>query len=336
MAVSPKVSVVVPVFNAANKILDSVDSLLNQSLDGLEIIIVNDGSSDCSGAIIDRLAYHNHNIVAVHFSENRGVHEARLAGLRQSTAPWIGFLDADDFVQPNMYEYLHTLANEQHVDIVVCGSYRVTAEHRRIAPKLRFQRSMRVESNTFERFCAFEFGTGSLCNKLYRRDVIAPYANMHFPWRQDINEDLLLNIGCFYRAKSVYLCKEILYNYVFNKSSVTSTAKNTKSYVNTYRAAALAVHLFSELGIEVLSSIIDMYRIQLSWNDYLIDDVDTIIPYERELQEAIDLISRAHPSALALLTARQRPPLVGVKLAARSLLYRILYPIGLGAVFSRH
>lgn len=326
---APRVSVVVPVYNAGQKLIPSIDSLLNQTLKNIEIIIVNDASTDESGRLIDRLACDHDNIVPIHLGKNSGVHEARLAGLKKSTAPWIGFLDADDFARPNMFEFMYSRGMEHAAEIVVCGSYRVTPSQKIISSKLRFKRSTKVENGVFEKFCRFAFGTGTLWNKLYRRELIVPCANMRFPWRQDINEDLILNIGCFHRANSVYLCKEMLYNYVLNGNSVTSTTSNAKAYVDTYRAAALAIDSFSELGPDVLSKIIDMYRIQLSWDSYLIDDIHTIIPYQYELQEAIDLISSVYPAALALLNARRRPALVGVRLATRSLLHRSLIMLGL-------
>ncbi len=158
MPVAPKVSVIVPVFNAGAKLLPSIESLLNQTLKDIEIIIVNDASTDNSGSVIDQLAKENTNIVPVHFSENKGVHEARLAGLKKSTAPWIGFLDADDFARPNMFATLLSAAVDNDVDIVVCGSDRVTEQRKVIAPKLRFRRSEKVDDNVFERFCAFEEG----------------------------------------------------------------------------------------------------------------------------------------------------------------------------------
>lgn len=322
MPVAPKVSVIVPVFNAGEKLAPSIESLLNQTLKDIEIIIVNDASIDNSGSVIDQLAKENTNIVPVHFSENKGVHEARLAGLKNSTAPWIGFLDADDFARPNMFETLLSAAVDNDVDIVVCGSDRVTEQRKVIAPKLRFRRSEKVDENVFERFCAFEFGTGMLWNKLFRRSVIEPWFGLHFPWRQSINEDLILNIGCFYNAKSVYLCKDSLHEYVLHQASVTSLTSPEKAYVNTYRAAALAVNLCSELGDDALPKVIDLYRTQLSWGDYQIGSVASILGYDAELKEAVKLISETQPAALALLAARQRPPLVGARLAVKSLIHR--------------
>src|SRR5690606_14672731 len=164
MKSSPKVSVIVPVFNCGASLAASIESLINQSLKNIEIIIVNDASSDNTAVVIDRLAQSTPNIIPIHLLENKGVHEARLAGLKKSTAPWIGFMDADDFVRPMMFETMLAAAIQYDVDIVVCGADRVTEQRKVIAPKLRFKRSNKVDEDIFQRFCAFEFGTGMLWN----------------------------------------------------------------------------------------------------------------------------------------------------------------------------
>ncbi|KAA1174660.1 glycosyltransferase [Marinobacter salinexigens] len=329
MSFSPQISVIVPVFNAGAQLVPSIESLLKQSLADIEIIIVNDASTDSSASVIDKLAEDNANILPVHLSVNKGVHEARLAGLAKSSAPWIGFLDADDFAKPGMFETLLSSAVDYDVDIVVCGSNRVTSQRKIIAPKVRFRRSEKVLVNTFDRFCAYEFGSGMLWNKLFKRSIIEPWFDLHFPWRQSINEDLLMNIGCFYQAKSVYLCKEVLHDYVLHESSATANIPISKAYVNTYRAAALAISNFSGLGDDTLSKIIDMYRIQLSWRCYQVDNAALILSYEKELREATDVINDVFPAALALLAARPRPPVVNVELALKSLFHRCLTAVGL-------
>ncbi|SOB74540.1 Glycosyl transferase family 2 [Marinobacter sp. LV10R510-11A] len=324
MVNSPDVSVIVPVFNGGDGLEFSLRSLLKQTLKKLEIIVVNDASTDNSEAVINHLASENGNIVAIHLPENQGVHEARLAGIKKAAAPWIGFLDADDFARPNMFEVMLGAGKQENVDIVVCGSYRVTPERKPIKPKLRFKRSKKVDSDVFEKFCRFEFGTGMLWNKLYRREVLTPYGDMHFPWRQNINEDLLLNIGCFYKAESVFVSDEVLHEYVLNESSITSTINNAKAYVDTYRAYALAVSFFSELGSDVMRNIIEMYRTQLTWGGYLVDDVTKLMGHQKDLNEAADLIYRSFPAALVLISARQRPTRVGARLAISSLMNRCL------------
>src|SRR5690554_6330685 len=248
MPALPKVSVIVPVFNAGEKLIPNIESLVNQTLKGIEIIIVNDASVDNSSSIIDQLAREHTNVVSVHLSENKGVHEARLAGLKKSTAPWIGFLDADDFARPNMFSKMYAAAVDHRVDIVVCGSDRVDEQRKFVAKKLQFNRSEKIDVNVFERFCAFEFGTGMLWNKLFKRSVIEPWFDLHFPWRQSINEDLILNIGCFHNAESVYLLKEKLYEYVISEGSVTTEMKKCWAYSETFRAYVLAVTSYQSLG----------------------------------------------------------------------------------------
>lgn len=319
MTDSPRVSVIVPVFNSGQRLVPSIESLLSQSLTNLEIIIVNDASTDDSGIVIDRIARENENVKPVHLTENKGVHEARLAGLNKSTAPWVGFLDADDFARPNMYVALLSAAEVNNVDIVVCGSDRISVGRKRIATKLRFQRSEKIEKKVFEKFCAFEFGTGMLWNKLFRRTVIEPWFDLHFPWRQNINEDLLLNIGCFYNARSVFLLSDILHDYVLDKNSVTSKMKKSWAYAEIFRAYALAVIFYQHLGTHALNLIIDMYRTQLSWGNYQLASSDELTAYKDKLNEATCLLFDKNPYALAAISARKQPLNIGARLAIKSL-----------------
>lgn len=324
----PDVSVIVPVFNAGKGLEATLRTLLNQTLKNIEIIIVNDASTDNSADVINLLAAENDNIVPIHLTENMGVYEARLTGIKRAAAPWLGFVDADDFVHPGMFEVMLGAAKKHDVDIVVCGANRVTPERKPIGAKVRFECSKKVDTDVFEKFCRFEFGTGMLCNRLYRRDVITPYADMHFPWRQNMNEDLLLNIGCFHKADSVYLSDEILYDYVLNPSSVTSTTNNLAAYVELYRAYALAVSNYSKLGSDVICNIIEMYRIQLLWEVYQVDNINEILVYEPRLKEAVDLIYQSYPIAAAVLTVRQRSVWVRSELTFKSIVHRLLSALG--------
>jgi len=321
---TPTVSVIVPVYNASHKLVFSIESLLNQTLQGLEIIIVNDASTDDTADVIDRLARYHTNIVPVHFNENKGVHEARLAGLKKSSSPWIGFIDADDFARPNMFAKLLTAAVGNDVDIVVCGSDRVTEQRKVIGPKLRFKNSQKVDINIFERFCSFDFGAGMLWNKLYKREIIESCFDLHFVWRQSINEDLLLNIGCFYNSNSVFLLKDILHEYVFSEDSVTARMNNSWAYVEIYRAFALAMTCYQHLDSSKMTCIIDMYRRQLSWNNYQLPKTVELAGYKQKLEEATKLLNNENPYALAAIAARKPGAVVGVNEAIKSLLIAIV------------
>lgn len=318
------VSIIVPVFNGAQTLERSVDSLLDQTLKALEIILINDASSDETGSLIDRMAAEHPQIRALHNEQNQGVHETRLNGLRAATAPWIGFLDADDIARPEMFEKMHAAGEQQRADIVVCGAYRVTGDRKVISPKLRFRNSATITDDVFRRFCQFRFGTGMLWNKLFRREVIMPYAQLHFPWRQNINEDLILNIGCFKDATTVHLMKDMLYEYVFRETSVSSSGSVERACLQTLRAYAIAVSLFHECGDDILSDITNMYRQQLSWPPYQLADARSMASFGPEIAEAVDLIMRYHPAGLGGLVTTPRSAPISLGRVARALTRKIL------------
>ncbi|WP_416907199.1 MAG: glycosyltransferase family 2 protein [Polymorphobacter sp.] len=319
MASPPKVSVIVPAYNAASTLAASIDSLQRQTLNEIEIVVVDDASTDETNRIIHSLAAADARIVALRLRQNAGVHEARLAGMKACQAPWIGFLDADDFARPAMYSTMLEAGLEHAVDIVMCGSDRVTDARVPIAPKQHFGESRRIEADIFRRLCTWEFGTGSLWNKLFRRSVIAPWFDLHFPWKQSINEDLLLNIGCFSKANSVYLLRDVLHEYVRSERSVTSIISPTQAFTETFRAYALAVSSFQHLGDAALSDIIDLYRLQLNGESCRVDRSAALGAHRDELEAAVTMLFRSNPQALAAITARGEPATVSGHEALRSL-----------------
>ncbi|MBR3064638.1 MAG: glycosyltransferase [Bacteroidales bacterium] len=121
---APKVSIVVPIFNAAKTIHRCLDSLKSQTLKEIEIICVNDGSSDNSGTILED--YRSDDRIIIHHQKNEGVSAARNRGVSLATGEYIAFLDADDYADPTTYETLYTAARENVASMVVSDFYRVT------------------------------------------------------------------------------------------------------------------------------------------------------------------------------------------------------------------
>ena len=111
-----KVSIIVPVFNVDKYISKCVDSLINQTYKNIEIILVDDGSTDFSSKIIDDYAKKDQRIITIH-KKNGGVSSARNIGLKNSTGEYICFADADDFLMPDYVEYLYILATQNNADI---------------------------------------------------------------------------------------------------------------------------------------------------------------------------------------------------------------------------
>lgn len=114
------VSIVVPVYKCEKWLERCVDSILRQTFSQFELILVEDGSPDLSGAICDRYALQDGRVIVLH-QENRGVSAARLSGLQQACGEWICFIDSDDYVEPDYLERLIHTAKEKQVQLVCCN-----------------------------------------------------------------------------------------------------------------------------------------------------------------------------------------------------------------------
>ena len=117
-----KLSVIVPVYNAEATLSATVLSLIELSIEGIEIILVNDGSRDGSAEICDRFAKNHDNVICIH-KKNGGVSSARNAGLTAARGEWIGFVDSDDTVERDAYDYLISEAECAQVDIAQFAVY---------------------------------------------------------------------------------------------------------------------------------------------------------------------------------------------------------------------
>ena len=115
----PKVSIIVPVYNMQNYLKKCFDSLINQTLADVEIIVVNDESTDNSPEIIEAYALMDKRIKVIN-RKNGGLSMARNSGMSVATGEYIGFVDSDDWVELEMYEKMYDLASKHSADIVIC------------------------------------------------------------------------------------------------------------------------------------------------------------------------------------------------------------------------
>ena len=116
----PILSVIVPVYNSEKYLERCVESVMASSLKNLEIILVNDGSSDCSDKLCDRLAQRDKRIVVIH-QQNAGVSAARNRGLEKAEGKYFAFVDSDDYIEPYMYEKMIASMEKNDADLVCCG-----------------------------------------------------------------------------------------------------------------------------------------------------------------------------------------------------------------------
>ena len=117
----PKISVVVPVYNTEKYLRECVDSILNQTVQDIEVILVDDGSPDNCPAICDAYAAMDNRVKVVH-KENGGLSSARNAGIKAAVGEWIAFVDSDDVIEPDMYETMLDAAENGDVSLVIAGT----------------------------------------------------------------------------------------------------------------------------------------------------------------------------------------------------------------------
>ncbi|UOK56378.1 glycosyltransferase [Bacillus sp. OVS6] len=118
----PAISIVVPIYNVEKYLHKCIDSILSQNFTDLEIVLVNDGSTDSCGRICDEYSIKDNRVKVIH-KKNGGLSDARNTGIEISTGDFIGFVDSDDWVEPNMYETLYNLCISNSADISTCSIF---------------------------------------------------------------------------------------------------------------------------------------------------------------------------------------------------------------------
>lgn len=230
-----KISIIIPCYNVAPWLSRCLDSILAQSYGNIEIIAVNDGSTDDTAQVLDAYAARDPRIRTVH-KENGGVTSARLRGVEVAAGDWIGFVDGDDEIEPDMYERLLHNAKKHGADISHCGYQMVfpdgrvnffhntgTVEaHNRVQALRELLSGQRVEPG--------------LCNKLFRRSLFRG-------WEMDlsikINEDLLMNYYLFSQADTSVFEDWCPYRYIVRSTSASRAKMNEHKIYDPIRVKAI-------------------------------------------------------------------------------------------------
>ena len=220
-----KVSVIVPVFNAENFLETCIGSILNQTLQEIEIILINDGSTDNSKNIIVDFCKKDSRIILID-NVNGGVSKARNAGLTIAKGDYIGFVDADDFIHEEMFETLYTLAISNSSDLVVCNAF---TENQNESTKTRLKikdEIIPINSSQTENlidFLGFKYDYANW-NKLYSTNIIRQH-NLHFNEEMTIWEDLLFNLVYLNFIPFLVTTERCLYHYRVHSTSIKNRAR---------------------------------------------------------------------------------------------------------------
>jgi glycosyltransferase involved in cell wall biosynthesis len=293
------VSIVVPVFNARATLVHCIESLLRQTHENIEVIAVNDASTDDSLRILNDLSTRDSRLIIQDVQQNVGVHAARRVGVRKSQGEFIGFADNDDWVAPGMYHHLLTEAQRTGADIVICGADCVSEDGQLLPPKVSFPARCVLDDDLFGRFCRFEFGSGLQWNKLYRAPLIRRYSELKLSRRfGDGPEDYIVNVGCFASAKRVVTVPERHYSHFIHSKNLSNSLTEKRAFLRVFGAYVACLEAFSEEIPERLALIDELYIRQLRFDVYRVNAEPDFSEIANELSDCLSRLAAVRPEAV--------------------------------------
>lgn len=228
------ISIIVPVYNVEKYINTCVESILKQTYRDLEIILVDDGSTDASGELCDELAKMDSRIVVMH-KENGGLSDTRNAGLDCATGEWIMFVDSDDFIHPDTVKLSLEIAQKNQSDLLAFGYMYVDEQCDYVQTTLGYvNETVYTEDQLLRAFAKQDTGSVMACNKLYRKSI---WEEIRFPVGK-IHEDEFVIVDVLQRANNATVIDAKLYFYRQRQGSIMAT-RNLKSEYDALEAFEL-------------------------------------------------------------------------------------------------
>ncbi len=309
-----QLSVIVPAYNAEAFLKDCIDSITIGTYQDFEILLIDDGSTDETGSICDRLQKSNPKIKVFH-TENRGLAMARNLGLDHASGKYIGFVDADDRIAPDMYEKL-VCAMHLDVQLSSCRFSRCQRDSIPTCEKGNHTDTIENQIGAVENVLCNGFGP-YVWNKLFCRSVLDKY---HIRFRPDskVAEDQFFIMEYLCHVSKASFLSEKLYYYVKTDGSIMNTFKSNRivddKYISLPRAWSYTAEIVEDMSNKL--SIFSQSRAAMFYNTVLrkLDNPD-----KKYIQEAVDYVKK-HKSTL--LHYRW-----GLKYYLSSLLLGISYPL---------
>jgi glycosyltransferase involved in cell wall biosynthesis len=234
--VPSKVSVIVPVYNVENYLAKCLDSLVRQTYQNIEILVVNDGSKDHSEHIIQEYAQKYPEKVKPFIKENGGLSDARNFGIDHATGDYLGFVDSDDYVAPSMFEEMVHLAEKHQSKMVICNIQKVD-ENGKVTQKLTQIPNMPEKIDLGNNFSVFSDLSYFACNKLFKKEL---FRNKRFKKGAHF-EDIQLIPQLLLECDTISQTQNFHYQYLERTDSITKT--------------------HTEKGLDILKAVIDVEQV---------------------------------------------------------------------------
>lgn len=255
----PQISVIVPIYNVEKYICRCVDSILNQTFTDFECILVDDGSPDNCGRICDEYAKKDRRVKVVH-KKNGGLSDARNAGIEVAQGEYLGFVDSDDWIHPQMYEILYKGIIENNVKMSACRLEEALEEHefKRIDdPKFCVNNGLKFLTSNY--FVAISPPT-KLYHKSLFDDIRYPVGRLH--------EDAFVVYKLFFKAGDIAVTELALYEYFINNDGITHSEFSLKR-LDVLDAVHGQCEFFKKLGIKEYHKWSIRHLIMIYWKNYL-------------------------------------------------------------------
>lgn len=219
----PLISVIVPVYNTAQFLERCVDSILKQTYRNLEVILVDDGSTDNSGVLCDNYKDIDDRVKVIH-KKNGGLSSARNVGIDNASGVYVGFVDSDDWIEEGMYESLYEGLKNNNCMISCCGRYDVYETSGRMKGLCPICNEMINGEECVGRLLTWDNIDSSACDKLFDKKL---YDYCRFP-EGKLSEDVAIMYKVILKADNVCLIREPYYNYYHRQDSITTSRFSEK------------------------------------------------------------------------------------------------------------
>ena len=293
----PKLSVIVPVYNTEKYLRECIDSILAQTFTDFELILVDDGSTDSSGAICDEYAGKDDRIQVIH-QQNGGVTSARKNGVRHGCGMYFSFIDSDDWIHPEMLALMVDKSVKSNVDMAICDLFLESGTRTELAACLAeegFYHKGELRDKIYPTMLMdIRFRRpgilGSSCNKIFHKKVLEKVF-----WQVDDSfvyaEDALFSYAALLESNSIFILRRPLYHYRQHSESAMHQYSGEKYYGNALRSYYAYQEFLQNRGFEIskqLSAYICVNAVEIL-RRVLLFDKET--PLHIRLKQARDFVS---------------------------------------------
>ena len=257
--IDPAVSVIIPVYNTAPYLCQCLDSVVNQTLKNIQIILIDDDSTDDSFSILRKYSEKDRRITVIQ-QKKAGAGAARNKGLAIAQGEYLSFLDSDDFFDPAMLERMYKESKKLCVDITICQSRIFNNQTRRFSDNLETLKGI-PEKDFFsykDVYKYFDFSIGWTWDKIFRKEFIDNY-NIKFQ-KTETNNDCLFTFTALYNAKIIHIVNEVLVTWRIDRPDSISTTLVDKFPLAQYKMFK-AVSEMLKNNKEINADVINRYKV---------------------------------------------------------------------------